>query len=117
MDNTNWYVFHNQQQLGPFSESAIKQKLFAGEITRDDLVWAITFDQWKPIKDIPIFTTPPPLPPLPPQCFPPLPLQQQVSATSLNTVLNDKDSAATNIKTPTSHKNFLIRLQIFRIFL
>ncbi len=58
------------QQVGPLERDAIKDRITAGEVTRETLVWRDGMDAWTPAGDVAevraLFpVTPPPLPPTP----------------------------------------------------
>ena len=65
---TSYYVAINNQQAGPFEVSALNDKVAAGNITRDTLVWTNGMAQWTPAGSVAELSglfqdAPPPLPP------------------------------------------------------
>jgi uncharacterized protein DUF4190/uncharacterized protein DUF4339 len=43
------YIGRNNQQLGPFSEDEVRQKLAAGELSLTDLAWREGMANWQPV--------------------------------------------------------------------
>jgi membrane protease subunit (stomatin/prohibitin family) len=65
---TSYYVAINNQQAGPFEASALTDKVTAGTVTRDTLVWSPGMAQWTAAGSVPELSqlfrdVPPPLPP------------------------------------------------------
>ncbi len=63
-----WYVGANGQQLGPFDRNQLAQRVAAGEVRHDTLVWKTGMAQWAPagqVADVAplLANVPPPLPP------------------------------------------------------
>lgn len=48
-----WYVAQNGNPAGPLTEKEIKNLLLSNVLTKDDLVWSVGMQEWKPIKDVP----------------------------------------------------------------
>lgn len=48
----DFYVFKNNQQVGPFSLMALREKLQKGEFAYTDLAWRDGLKDWTPLKDI-----------------------------------------------------------------
>ncbi|MGC9522512.1 MAG: SPFH domain-containing protein [Anaerolineae bacterium] len=62
-----YYVAIEGQQTGPFDANALQQKIQAGEVSRDTLVWKAGMDQWAKAGDVAEVSklfgqTPPPVP-------------------------------------------------------
>lgn len=47
-----WYYAINGQQFGPIDEAELAQKLWAGVITADTLVWREGMDDWRPWREV-----------------------------------------------------------------
>jgi len=67
---TAFYAAIDNQQAGPFDTNALQQKVQAGQMTRETLVWKEGMPEWTPAGQVPelqaLFTSvPPPLPPQP----------------------------------------------------
>ncbi|MDZ4082864.1 MAG: DUF4339 domain-containing protein, partial [Bdellovibrionales bacterium] len=54
-EDTLWFVFHDDRQLGPFVTSELAKRLNHGELPDSVYVWAQGFDDWKPIAAVPGF--------------------------------------------------------------
>lgn len=54
-EDTLWFVFHDDRQLGPFVTSELAKRLNHGELPDTVYVWAQGFDDWKPIEAVPGF--------------------------------------------------------------
>lgn len=52
-EDTLWFVFHNDQQFGPFVTSELADRMNAGEIAEESFVWAQGFADWVPANEIP----------------------------------------------------------------
>ena len=67
-----FYAQINGQQAGPFDIAALGQRIQAGQVTGDSLVWKQGMPRWAPASQVPEVlellagSTPPPLPPSPP---------------------------------------------------
>ncbi len=66
--SAGFFAAINGQQAGPFDLATLQQKLSAGELTRETLVWKNGMVQWTPAGSVselaPVFANaPPPLPP------------------------------------------------------
>ncbi|TLD71870.1 DUF4190 domain-containing protein [Phragmitibacter flavus] len=66
-----YHVGRNNQQLGQFTEEAIREGLFNGQFLKTDLVWTEGMEGWKPVAEVlaiesesPASALPPPPPPL-----------------------------------------------------
>ncbi|HWE04912.1 MAG TPA: SPFH domain-containing protein [Tepidisphaeraceae bacterium] len=64
----SYYAAVNGQQMGPFDLSVLRDKITAGAVTRDSLVWTTGMPQWVAAGNVAELTrlfgeTPPPLPP------------------------------------------------------
>jgi hypothetical protein len=46
------YVVHNNEQIGPLSESDIRQKLSAGDLDADDMAWKEGMAGWQPLRTV-----------------------------------------------------------------
>ena len=51
-DTTDYYLFENNQQTGPFRISKLKERYKGGEINDATFFWRNGLDTWKPLKDI-----------------------------------------------------------------
>lgn len=99
----NYLVHKHGQQLGPFSEATLRQKLATGELTLMDMAWREGLPGWMPLKNVippemaslpgaPPAATPPPLPPrqtgyqpaAPQSAATEIPLRQPVASPALN---------------------------------
>jgi hypothetical protein len=99
----NYLVHKHGQQLGPFSEATLRQKLANGEFALTDMAWREGLPGWMPLKNVlppemaplpgtPPAPAPPPLPPRQPvpQAAAPLPapadipLRQPVASSALD---------------------------------
>lgn len=61
-----YYVTKNGEQLGPFAESHIEDKVAVGELSAQDLCWTEGMEGWKPLHaTIKIPVSPMPEPPMP----------------------------------------------------
>jgi hypothetical protein len=59
-----WYVFKDQQRIGPFSRQQLQEKASCGEIKPTDQVWSEDTGGWILGSDVKgLFQTPPPPPP------------------------------------------------------
>lgn len=56
---TEWYVFKNNNRLGPFSSADLRKLAANGSITPEDLVWKDGINGWIPAKNIKALFTPP----------------------------------------------------------
>jgi len=78
MTSDSWYIFRNEQRIGPVTEAQLLDFLANGSVLRSDLVWRPGLPRWTPAERLPEFAELRP-PPLPPQAFaqqltpPPLP--------------------------------------------
>lgn len=54
-EDTLWFVFHDDRQLGPFATSDLAKRINHGELPESIHVWAQGFDDWKPIANVPGF--------------------------------------------------------------
>lgn len=54
-EDTLWFVFHDDRQLGPFVTSELAKRINNGELPDSIHVWAQGFDDWKPIANVPGF--------------------------------------------------------------
>lgn len=54
-EDTLWFVFHDDRQLGPFVTSDLAKRINHGELPESIHVWAQGFDDWKPIANVPGF--------------------------------------------------------------
>jgi hypothetical protein len=62
-DGQKFFLGVNGEQLGPFSEAEVRQKLQAGEVTNETLVWYEGLAEWQPLANITYFKTTPAEPP------------------------------------------------------
>lgn len=63
-----WYAAVNNQQVGPLDEAGLKEKIAAGQISRQTLIWKNGMAQWTPAERVMELSNlfanvPPPLPP------------------------------------------------------
>ncbi len=75
MPVTQWFLGVDGQQHGPFEGPQLPDKVTAGLLTPDTLVWTAGMEQWQPAKEIaalaPVLSiAPPPLPPSAPAAAP-----------------------------------------------
>ena len=63
-DTPQWFTARDRQQAGPFDEATIRQRIDAGLLGRDDLVWRDGMPEWLPARRAGLFpaAVPPPLP-------------------------------------------------------
>ncbi|MEI6713488.1 MAG: GYF domain-containing protein [Verrucomicrobiota bacterium] len=87
----NILIWKNNEQLGPYSESEIAEKLREGTLTKDDMAYVDGQADWIPLSNL----LPPPPPP-----------QQRVSANNPSSEKNSKSE--TNIFSNYSGKSGLI---------
>lgn len=65
-----YYVTHNGEQLGPFAETHIEEKVAADELSATDLCWTEGMEGWEPIQEVIQLDLPPTevaTPPIPSQ--------------------------------------------------
>lgn len=58
-----YYVIRNNEQLGPFADAYIKEKVAAGELSANDMCWGEGMADWQALRaiiDMPKQATPPP---------------------------------------------------------
>ncbi|WP_137295709.1 DUF4339 domain-containing protein, partial [Nocardioides dongxiaopingii] len=70
-----FFVAIGGQQVGPLDRSELQERVAAGELTRETLVWRDGMEAWTPASDVAeiraLFpATPPPLPPSAPPVAP-----------------------------------------------
>ncbi|MDN4174192.1 SPFH domain-containing protein [Nocardioides sp. SOB77] len=68
LPGTQWYVALDGQQAGPFAAASLPEKVGAGRMGADTLVWRDGMAAWQPAGEVPdlahlFAATPPPLPP------------------------------------------------------
>ena len=57
---SEWYVFKNNNRLGPFSSQDLRRLTVAGSLSPDDLVWKEGINGWIPAQNIKgLFSTSP----------------------------------------------------------
>ena len=61
-----YFIHHNDQQIGPFTEAEVKAKLASGEITPQDHVWWEGQQGWTPLGQTPLAGTATPAVPVTP---------------------------------------------------
>lgn len=49
----DWYYAENGQQLGPLDNEGIRERIRAGEITLDTLIWRAGWAEWQPMRQTP----------------------------------------------------------------
>ena len=62
---TSWHVAVNGQAQGPFSKEQISEGLSSSQYTKQTMVWATGYEDWKPIEQVhePNVSTAMPVPP------------------------------------------------------
>jgi hypothetical protein len=53
MTDEVWYYLENHQQMGPVERSELQDKLRAGTVRPDDLVWSPSMNAWEPASSVP----------------------------------------------------------------
>lgn len=51
MSDTQWYVFQNNQQLGPFGVSQLGQMISTKMISQESYLFKVGWKDWRPIED------------------------------------------------------------------
>ena len=71
------YIAKNGQQLGPFDEEQLTQKIQQGIVSYDDLAWVEGMSDWRPLRQvIPSASGTPVPPPVSPSGFQQQPMQK-----------------------------------------
>lgn len=57
MKQRNWFIFHGDHHIGPFSYEEIMTKVVIRELNKDDLIWQEGASGWLPVHKWPEFTS------------------------------------------------------------
>ena len=52
-----WFLFQNETQTGPYPETELKRLIQVGQVMAGAFVWQEAFSDWKPIHEVPEFST------------------------------------------------------------
>ena len=51
MDDRTWYIYQNNQQMGPFESDQLKQLLASSMISREAYLFKVGWKDWRPIEE------------------------------------------------------------------